>query len=324
MTPDARRALFQVRRQRPRLLLEVRTPRASSCGPWTPTAPAASMVRTGPKLDYCFRDLERVRAYARRSAASTRAARRSAAWPATGSASSRGWADVYPSTYPENWIDVTGLKGCFSFIHRADPLGKIAEEHRATTSAASTSACLRAAAPRRRRLPLGGLSSVVVGVDDVLGLVGRTADRVLHRTGGPVDLALVLEPVVARQRARSLLDPALGVVLRSVTHVVLLRFAWSQSGYPPGEALPRPMDDQQIQAEIDRLEERQRELRHKESDLAEQPEAVAPLRDELETIRIELDRLWDLHRQRRALRDSGGNPDDASERAAGTVEGYLS
>jgi uncharacterized protein (DUF3084 family) len=84
------------------------------------------------------------------------------------------------------------------------------------------------------------------------------------------------------------------------------------------------MDEQQIQAEIEQLEDRQRELRLREGELAEQPEAVAPLRDELEKIHVELDRLWDLHRQRRALRESGGNPDDASERDAGTVEGYLS
>jgi DNA repair exonuclease SbcCD ATPase subunit len=84
------------------------------------------------------------------------------------------------------------------------------------------------------------------------------------------------------------------------------------------------MDEQQIQAEIEALEARQQELRHQEGELAEQPDAVAPLRDELDRIHVELDRLWDLQRQRRALRDSGGNPDDASERDAGTVEGYLS
>jgi hypothetical protein len=43
----------------------------------------------------------------------------------------------------------------------------------------------------------------------------------------------------------------------------------------------------------------------------------------LEEVRVELDRLWDLLRQRRALRDAGGDPDDASERDASTVEGYL-
>jgi DNA repair exonuclease SbcCD ATPase subunit len=89
-------------------------------------------------------------------------------------------------------------------------------------------------------------------------------------------------------------------------------------------AYHRRMDEQQIQAEIERLEDRQRELRLREGELAEQPDAVAPLRDELEKIHVELDRLWDLHRQRRALRESGGNPDDASERDEGTVEGYLS
>jgi chromosome segregation ATPase len=89
-------------------------------------------------------------------------------------------------------------------------------------------------------------------------------------------------------------------------------------------AYHRRMDEQQIQAAIERLEDRQRELRLREGELAEQPEAVAPLRDELEKIHVELDRLWDLQRQRRALRESGGNPDDASERDEGTVEGYLS
>jgi hypothetical protein len=84
------------------------------------------------------------------------------------------------------------------------------------------------------------------------------------------------------------------------------------------------MDDQQIQAEIERLEDRQRELRQREGELPEQPEAVAPLRRQLEQIRVELDRLWDLMRQRRALRDAGGNPDEASERDADTVENYLS
>jgi gamma-glutamylputrescine oxidase len=85
-----------------------------------------------------------------------------------------------------------------------------------------------------------------------------------------------------------------------------------------------PMDEAQTQAEIERLETRQHELRQQEGELAEQPEAVAPMRQELEKIRVELDRLWDLQRQRRALREAGGNPDDASERDADTVENYLS
>ena len=40
-------------------------------------------------------------------------------------------------------------------------------------------------------------------------------------------------------------------------------------------------------------------------------------------MKIELDRLWDLLRQRRARRDAGLDPAGASERDATTVEGYL-
>jgi Protein of unknown function (DUF2630) len=40
-------------------------------------------------------------------------------------------------------------------------------------------------------------------------------------------------------------------------------------------------------------------------------------------IGVELDRLWDLLRQRRARRDAGLDPEDASERDADTVERYL-
>lgn len=43
----------------------------------------------------------------------------------------------------------------------------------------------------------------------------------------------------------------------------------------------------------------------------------------LQAVRVELDRLWDLLRRRRALRDAGGDPEDASERDASTVENYL-
>jgi hypothetical protein len=37
---------------------------------------------------------------------------------------------------------------------------------------------------------------------------------------------------------------------------------------------------------------------------------------------VELDRCWDLLRQRRARREFSENPDDASVRDAKTVEGY--
>jgi hypothetical protein len=40
-------------------------------------------------------------------------------------------------------------------------------------------------------------------------------------------------------------------------------------------------------------------------------------------VEIELDQCWDLLRQRRALRETGGDPREASVRPADEVEGYL-
>jgi hypothetical protein len=42
----------------------------------------------------------------------------------------------------------------------------------------------------------------------------------------------------------------------------------------------------------------------------------------LDRINVELDRCWDLLRQRRALREFGRNPDEAEVRPARIVENY--
>ncbi|MCW3003027.1 MAG: hypothetical protein JWQ20_2325 [Conexibacter sp.] len=97
---------------------------------WTlnPDGTRAALQRTGPKLSYCFRDLKRVRTWARTP--------KRRVYPACSQQYGRqalrlgvspGWADIYPSTYHENWISVTGLRGCFAFVHRADPLGELVE-----------------------------------------------------------------------------------------------------------------------------------------------------------------------------------------------------
>jgi hypothetical protein len=44
--------------------------------------------------------------------------------------------------------------------------------------------------------------------------------------------------------------------------------------------------------------------------------------ERLEQVRVELDRYWDLLRQRRAREEFGEDPDAASLRDADTVEGY--
>lgn len=45
--------------------------------------------------------------------------------------------------------------------------------------------------------------------------------------------------------------------------------------------------------------------------------------DRLRRLEVELDQCWDLLRQRRALRETGGDPGEASVRPPGQVEGYL-
>ena len=44
--------------------------------------------------------------------------------------------------------------------------------------------------------------------------------------------------------------------------------------------------------------------------------------EKLASLRVELDQCWDLLRQRRALRESGKNPDEAKVRPANVVENY--
>jgi hypothetical protein len=46
--------------------------------------------------------------------------------------------------------------------------------------------------------------------------------------------------------------------------------------------------------------------------------------DRLRRVEVELDQCWDLLRQRRALRESGGDPREAEVRPPDQVEGYLS
>ena len=50
---------------------------------------------------------------------------------------------------------------------------------------------------------------------------------------------------------------------------------------------------------------------------------TAEERGRLDAINVQLDRLWDLLRQRRAREEFGQDPDRAHERSAETVEKYL-
>ncbi|MGO8904719.1 MAG: DUF2630 family protein [Solirubrobacteraceae bacterium] len=83
------------------------------------------------------------------------------------------------------------------------------------------------------------------------------------------------------------------------------------------------MSDESVDARIERLLAEEHELRHSEQEDGLNEERLERDRQRLEALEIELDRCWDLLRQRRALRDAGGNPDDAHIRDANTVERYL-
>jgi hypothetical protein len=83
------------------------------------------------------------------------------------------------------------------------------------------------------------------------------------------------------------------------------------------------MSDESIAARIESLVAEEHELRGREETDSKDDDALEADRRRLSAVEVELDRCWDLLRQRRALRESGGDPDDAEVREANTVERYL-
>jgi hypothetical protein len=92
------------------------------------TGHRVNLVRTGPKVYYCLRDLVHTRPGKRSP--------RFRVFPKCNQdpgkkrvtlGTSVGWSDIYPSTYHQQWIDVTGLRGCFAYVHRADPKNHVWE-----------------------------------------------------------------------------------------------------------------------------------------------------------------------------------------------------
>ncbi len=77
------------------------------------------------------------------------------------------------------------------------------------------------------------------------------------------------------------------------------------------------MNDQELHAHIDALVKEEHALFERESAM------TAEERSRLGTINVQLDRLWDLLRQRRARAEFGQDPGSTSERSADTVEHYL-
>lgn len=57
--------------------------------------------------------------------------------------------------------------------------------------------------------------------------------------------------------------------------------------------------------------------------LFEQRDASPEAGKRLAHLQVELDQCWDLLRQRRALRETGGDPSQAQARSPDVVENYL-
>jgi Protein of unknown function (DUF2630) len=78
------------------------------------------------------------------------------------------------------------------------------------------------------------------------------------------------------------------------------------------------MDDREIHQHINELvaEEHQLERAHAGQGLS------ASEQSRLDDLGVQLDRYWDLLRQRDARRRAGQDPDGAQLRGGGTVEGY--
>jgi hypothetical protein len=82
-------------------------------------------------------------------------------------------------------------------------------------------------------------------------------------------------------------------------------------------------DDQSIQSRIEKLVDEEHALMAREGDDAASDDALAEDKTRLEQVSVELDRCWDLLRQRRAKRGAGKDPDEATARDESTVERYL-
>jgi hypothetical protein len=103
-------------------------------------------LRTSPKLNYCLRDLERTRP-GRRSPVNAQypACNQDPSIPNDVLGTSVGWSDIYPAHYDKQYVNVSGLRGCFDFSMIVDPKHLLFESNEDDNSS-----------HRRVRLPFTG------------------------------------------------------------------------------------------------------------------------------------------------------------------------
>jgi hypothetical protein len=82
------------------------------------------------------------------------------------------------------------------------------------------------------------------------------------------------------------------------------------------------MSDESITARIERLVTEEKDLRSREQRDREDDDSLEADKERLRAVEVELDRCWDLLRQRRGREEFGQDPDQAEARSARTVENY--
>ncbi|HET7417783.1 MAG TPA: lysyl oxidase family protein [Solirubrobacterales bacterium] len=100
-----------------------------------PDGSLGDVVRTSPKLNYCLRDLYRTRA-GRRSPPSRHypGCNQNPFRDRVALGTSVGWSDIYPAAYHQQWIDVSGLRGCFAYRMTVDPTEVLFESNESDNS----------------------------------------------------------------------------------------------------------------------------------------------------------------------------------------------
>lgn len=114
-----------------------------------PDGSLGAVVRTSPKLNYCLRDLTRTQPSAvsppsRHYPGCNQNPYRSRITLGT----SVGWSDIYPAPYHQQWINVAGLSGCYSFEMTVDPEENLFESNERDNSS-----------QRRVLLPFTGITN---------------------------------------------------------------------------------------------------------------------------------------------------------------------
>ncbi len=94
---------------------------------WTAGGPLEQFVKLGRKTRFCMRDLVKVPGLAGPRFRKFPGCSQSSRARSTRMGISAGWEESYPAGYHEQYVDITGLSGCFALRHVADPLGHVFE-----------------------------------------------------------------------------------------------------------------------------------------------------------------------------------------------------